>query len=482
MLTKLSYKYILSVLILFCVIESKSQLHDYNLQKLDRPNSIIIENDKYYLHYESGSSGKMLTAISKSTFEVVYKIDFKKQFSSTATPKFYFVKDNQIVFFYSWVDRSKKELVCSIFKFNVDNGKLIAKERKVIPAVSLGVASACTSPNNEHFLIFASCADPKKTKLFVLDKDFNKVFTSPANYKYGWRQKPFAEIDNDGTVIFFDESHINIYDANKDYDLWQESVNIAELDKTSIMGGKVYDLKMKFDNNNNLFVLGFYNDPATHVLTMRINSISHEIDYVNLEKAKGYWSRLINSDERKKLILKDDGSFIFIEEKKIPSDDFGNIQIYNFDINGKLIWNQKILKQTSFKPQQENQLNKFMGYSVFYNRNELSILYNTHYLNVNYLDEDGRTNQERLFNGYKLSSKKDISLVSTTFNIETGKRSEKVIFSKEDIKKNKAIPLPTRGYYNLKGDKIFIRTANPKYSIFSGNFSLKKQQYFYVDR
>lgn len=508
-------------IVLFCLITSLSivinaQQHDYEFKKskilnVDRDYKVIGEDSERVFMMEAWDSrysnvvlysGK-LSAISKSTSEQLFNI----YLDVDRSPKSVYYLNNEIIALYASNITEASSLELTIDRYSSLTGILIKSEVKVFgEGIACSKTRIVSSSNKKFNVLQTYCVSNNKSAIIVLDDNFEQI------NEYIFEDElitsnHYIKVDNEGSVFIFKKNKLLTFDANKDFDLWQETIKLQGLDTNGVLGGNIYGLRTKFDKDNNLYAVGFYvpnhfedkngwspysKSYSENIFTMKINGFSHEVEYINLIEF-GYQLR---HQMQMELLLKDDlGFVILLEDLNYFSDDeTGDLKILDFNSSGKMISEKKVLKQIY------SRIRSYRGFLCEIKDNQLMLLYNTHVKNVDFTEKhDSLVKQYRLEYdnnenrtakdyqkyadksekiNYVATSENEIVTVLTKINLENNKRSEKVIYSIDDFKISKTSCIPISSYF--LEDKLFFFGGKHGYNPVADKYLIKKIKYSFI--
>ncbi|MGE0088569.1 MAG: hypothetical protein AB7S50_03735 [Bacteroidales bacterium] len=181
-----------------------------------------------------------------------------------------FIKDKFILFVSNY-DGSKDKVILYALLFSGTDGKRIGKEKKLFEAsvekknkgsFMIKISNDLSKILINHYAFYKKEGKVKdRYKLF--DSEMNDLMdkTEIINKKEIDYKTMNYVIDNDGSIYFIKkmesgESFIVSYDATKDYEKWEEEVDVTKLDRSQSVGF----LKFVFDNNNDLVIAGICNE------------------------------------------------------------------------------------------------------------------------------------------------------------------------------------------------------------------------------
>lgn len=178
-----------------------------------------------------------------------------------------FIKDNFILFVSCYDDSDDKAILYAL-SYSGNEGKKLGKEKKLFEAPVekkkfKGSFIIITSKDLSKVLVnhyaFYKKEGKLKDRYKLFDSEMNEIMDKTeiiAKKEIDYETSNYV-IDNDGSIYFTKrmesgESYIVSYDATKDYEKWEEEVDITELDRNQA----VRSVKFAFDNNNDLIVAG----------------------------------------------------------------------------------------------------------------------------------------------------------------------------------------------------------------------------------
>ena len=373
---------------------------------------VIIGDDEKSI-YVTAEVGKenVVETYSKGNFSLELskiitpqKIDKKK----TTLEKVVFV-DHKYFVFISYFDKKTKLSNMFVYKMDPKTGDKIGKEVKLF-AIAVekkkrqGGFNVVTSKDKSKILI-NQYAYYKKQKVYkdiyrLLDTDLNVLTKKTETIKKSdiEYKSYYHKIDNDGTFYFLKEYkgdgnkfYIVSYDANKDYEKWEEEVTMDKMDAksgNSIVSGVTYTLNA----NDEIVMCGYYSERVSQgtkkngkakkekmeilgsfYLALDKNSKEVKIkkinrfdqDFINQFKTakdvkKDKDAKVPNQFSSIELIPKADGGMIMIGELYFmyhyyDNDGnahhyelFGDLMVLNLDKDGNLLWANRIPKKQVF--------------------------------------------------------------------------------------------------------------------------------------
>lgn len=408
-----------------------------------------------------------------------------------------YLKD-RFVLFASAFDNSTDKIGLFAFSYDGKTGKKIGKEKKLFefPVEKMkrkGSFYFYISKDRSKVLInhyaYYKKEDKLKDRYKLFDNEMkellekteviNKKEIDYATYNY--------VIDNDGSVYFMrkmktGESFIVSYDATKDYEKWEEQVDISKLDKTHSVGF----VKFAFDNKNDLVIAGICNEkekdgkgrfwdipgkvkPAG-MFYMKVDRKSKEI--ITMKVHKFPVKTALKTDdytfENQTMHFTANNDLVFINQ--INSAQYGrNVAIFydgemiiaKFDQNGELKWNTFITKMQisaisgsiiSTTPSFVNTL--YFTYISGINSDKLFLIYNDDPKNLNVTDPKKIKSVQRFSNTVPFLC---------TIDLATGKPTTTQMFDPEVV--NNYIKTKVSFQKDYKSDIISIAQYKGEYQI-----------------
>lgn len=395
-------KIILTICISFFSAISIAQIKDWHFEEItkvypSKDTKVIGVTDSELFVYT-----ELYSKISLSVFSLESMV-LKKFFEldqMRSNGELFQQKDNSFVGFFTKRLKTGK-IVMEKYKIDSQDGTIKLEVSDEFPSYCTGVKKHKISPNGKsHLLLFST--ESEGTKMFIVNDQLEikiekSIDIDDENY--------FIEIGDDGSVYFFKDNFMRTYNALYEYEVWEETIDYSEFDATNISGGIVRDFETTFDQEGNLYIIGKYlkntvNVPEelrealreemfttySHFVTMKIDGITKELIYYNLEKVPDFGNFVKRSGSKKK-IFHHDGNLIYVENHpsgKYPTAYY-SIDVCKFDSSGKLINSHLILKtmaklgETMAGPY----LPDFGGMQVFLDEGHLKVLTNNHHLNKN---------------------------------------------------------------------------------------------------
>lgn len=178
---------------------------------------------------------------------------------------------DRFVLFVSCYDDTNEKAILYALSYSGKTGKQIGKEKKLFDAPvekkkRKGSFYIFVSKDQSKVLVnhyaFYKAEGKLKDRYKLFDNEMNNLMEKTEVIVK--KEKDYSTynyiIDNDGSVYFIrkmdsGESFIVSYDATKDYEKWEEPVDVSKLDKNQAVGF----IRFAFDNNNDLVIAGICN-------------------------------------------------------------------------------------------------------------------------------------------------------------------------------------------------------------------------------
>lgn len=338
-----------------------------------------------------------------------------------------FIKDKFILFVSSYDDSQDKAILYALF-YSGKDGKKLGKEKKLIETpvekekrkglFMLKVSNDLSKILISHFAFYKKEGKIKdRYKLF--DSEMNEIMEKTeviAKKEIDYKTGNYV-IDNDGSIYFVKkmdsgESYIVSYDATKDYEKWEEEIDVTKLDRNQSVGF----VKFAFDNNNDLIVAGIcsekkkdakgafkkYNEEINPLgaMYMKIDRKSKEIKVMKIHKfpietivkAKDYSfdEQSMHFTANNELVFINEIFHIGVSQKMMFYTD-AELIVAKFSSEGDFLWSNIIPKvqistkmiSAGFKIGPSFVNIQYFGYISGINNNKLFIAYNDNPKNLN---------------------------------------------------------------------------------------------------
>ncbi|MGE0088570.1 MAG: hypothetical protein AB7S50_03740 [Bacteroidales bacterium] len=454
----------------FCVNAQSLEWGVKNKAKSKWYNPVVLSEDGESVYTTYFDDDNIVIERHDKKGSVVYSNEIKLEKiggEKVVIENIQFIKGKFILFVSSY-DDSKEDIILYALSYSGEDGKKIGKEKKLFNAQvekkrRKGAFNIIVSSDFSKVLINHYAYYKKEGKL----KDRYKLFDSEMNdlmdkteiinkKEIDYKTMNYV-IDNDGSIYFTKkmdsgESFIVSYDATKDYEKWEEEVDVTKLDRSQSVGF----VKLAFDNNNDLVIAGICNEKEKDskgnfkksnkmnpvgAMYMKIDRKSKEIKVMKIHKfpietvikTKDYFfnEQTMHFTASNDLIFINEIFHIGSTQKMILFTD-AELIVAKFNSNGDFEWSSIIPKfQVSSKmtsiglkigPSFVNI--QYFGYVSGINDNKLFIVYNDNPKNLN------------------LKNKKDLSAIQNrnksisilnTIDLSTGKSEMKQFYDPKQI-------------------------------------------------
>jgi hypothetical protein len=517
---------LIAVALVFC-LRGSAQSHEYNFVKSKMKfesifTKVIEENDQHVIYLKSGpetvykkdSPDDYLVAVSKETLAEDYRIILSGSFS---TYKIHFV-GNQIIIRFGTVDSRTAELTTVVRYYNVATGGGTKTIVKKIAGISCGSTRIFTSENLKYTLLHTYCKHPKEVNLVVLDSTFTPVFRKKLAGEDAIKH-PNVVVTNDGSLLLFRGGNMIVLDANQAYEMWQEDLALEKYDTIAPPGMITFagfnTLHEIVQPDGDITLFGSYvsvvgeKGSSRHMVTLTINGSTYEVENVHFALGGG-----TGGGRAVETLLKDDGGWVFVESMLVNHyarrSEF--ISVHNFSKQGNLLWTKRIVHGLKADKDYVN-LKYYLGFSASCDGDKLSVIYNTRKENVGIseshfaaldsmmdgieqkcdelgldpydsfeaLESDWKSVLEHSYGIWARSVSKTIT-ASTTFDLETGDREEKILFSGADAKKYRTTVMAGFCHYIEKGQKILLFCGKLDYAVATARTKVDKPKIAIVPR
>lgn len=391
-----------------------------------------------------------------------------------------YLKDKFVVFASIYDNSTDKTILYSV-AYDGKNGKQVGKEKKLfeVPVEKrnlMGKFLFFVSPDKSKVLV-NHFADYKKEgkikdryKLFDCDMNMLLEKTEILNKKEIDYSTMDYVIDNEGSVFYFKkmssgESYIVSYDATKDYEKWEEKIDISKLDINQSVGY----IKFGFDSKNDLIITGlcFKEQKLNGCMYLKIDNKSKETKIFKIHKIENFskYGTLFISQS---LHFNSNDGVVFINA--YAGEVFSGYQndelvIFNFTPEGELSWNKVITKSQinwdrvsifQYIFMSPGPINRqFFSYVSGINQNKLFIIYND-------LPKNLLKNKEGKQVGTVKRYRKTIPVLCS-IDLSTGEMGKKQLF---DPKLMRSYIKPTLNFQkDFHSDLITLGQFRAKYQI-----------------
>lgn len=331
----------------------------------------------------------------------------------------------------------------------------------------------------------------------LIDSDLNILLDREDVFEKGekdYRTSHYT-VNNEGSLFFLKnvsstENYIVSYDAKKNYEKWEESIDIAKVGLD--MGSKITDITFNINSKSDLIISGYYTEGESNLdgcFFLKIDSRSKETEAIKLNKfdqefidqfIKKRWlfegsPELLNEFKSIDIVNKTDGGIILIGEKyekrvitsnqgSTTYETFGDLIILNLSSEGELLWANKIPKLQKYNDGygsilKDARTSDYYSYLIGVNEQKAVILFNDHKANTLSTDNEN-----------KLKALKNIdNAYITLYNIDlkTGEK-QKEMFS--DAKSLEVLFKPSTSYQKDHNSDIIIfgrKNKKFKYGVLS---------------
>ena len=250
--------------------------------KKNRIKPTILSSDSlnFYFYYKQGRKIK-IASYSRNLYNVNYEKELPKlkyDNRRILVDKVTFLNDKFVLFCHQLQLNSngKYNYQTIIYTINKENGNLDPDPIKLIESPFEGYyqkPQIYFSPRKTKFLIKHRAHKRKQEKLVIqftlFDSKFNKIeeltesINEPPNPSNKKRHLVFKDrnliLDEEGSIYYLKGlQHFVSFDANKNYEKWEEEIEIDEASPNS----KIKTLSLAFDKTGNIILFGFYQDYA----------------------------------------------------------------------------------------------------------------------------------------------------------------------------------------------------------------------------
>ena len=302
--------------------------------------------------------------------------------------------------------------------------------------------------------------------IFILDKDLSIDWSSSKTFSFSHRlpsERKFF-VDDAGNAYFLGQTYyVGLFNFTLDKEnqflilAYTDKGNDIEQYYLKIEDKFVRELIMESGNDNNLFCAGLFSESARYgvsgAICFTIDNVIHRITgqnfiYLNPDiksfvltemKAK----QIMVSHKANYLSVRKNGNFIFAVEEQLNQnyENYNDIILFCFRVNGQLEWRKTITKKQSYHEMSED---NFCSYAMFapLDENKIEILYNDNLKNYS----SKQRKKPRSFNPNAKSC-----LIQVEID-EYGNSSKHVIHCR---KKRDPVPL-VMDFYDTKTNSIII--------------------------
>lgn len=371
-----------------------------NAQQIDWGTLNTSESSRYYPDIIGEDDDNIYTFASLKNEYIVEaydKKDFKKKYSHVVDqPKIdknsvdierIMVVNGKFLLFASYFDKQKDQSKIYAYIVNSKTGKIESKRAELF---SVDVEKKSRKGDFDVFLskdrskvLLNHYTYYKKQKEYVdkyvlIDSDLNIIVERKDVFKKNSRDYSTSSyiIDNDGSLYFlkkYDDERKSIvsYDANKDYEKWEEFINPSEIGLQN--KERITDVSFVINDQNDLILSGYYSKEKNELdgcFFMKIDNLSKEIVVskisvfsdafkqqflTNRQKEKGKERAIKNVFKSIDIATKQDGGIVLSGElySHTVSDYgeswfFGDVIVLNLSSEGELEWAQRVPKQQLF--------------------------------------------------------------------------------------------------------------------------------------
>jgi len=459
---------------------------------------ILMEDDEASVYTTYFDDNNIVIEKHNSKGNVVYSNILKLEKIKDEKPQIEdieFLKDRFVLFVSTYDDKNEKAILYAL-SYSGKTGKQIGKEKKLFDApvekkkrkgsFYLFVSKDQTKILINHYAFYKSEGKLKdRYKLF--DNEMNELMEK--NEVINKKELDYTThnyiIDNDGSVYFLrkmesGETFIVSFDATKDFEKWEEPIDVSKLDRNQSVGF----VKFAFDNNNDLVIAGICvkkeKDTKSIFKIEKINPVGAMYMKVD-RKSKEVKVMKIHTFKIESIMKKDDYTFtsqsmhftanndlVFISEMfKVQYTKNANILydgelvIAKFDAEGELGWSNMIPKmQVSILTNQllliaPSGVNRhYFTYTSGVNSNNLFVIYN----------DDPKNLKLKPGKGVKPIKKYNKTIpFLCTIDLATGKMATKQFFDPKVVKNY--IKTMVRYQKDYKSDIITIAQNKGIYQI-----------------
>jgi len=471
------------------------------------PNILGEDDDNIYIYADVGNAG-MIESFKKG--------DFTRKLSKEITPQkidgnkcqieeVTFV-DGKFYVFISYYD--KKAKVSNIYVYNMDGktGAKVGKEKKLFEVEvekkrRRGNFNVTVSKDKTKMLVnhiaYYRTQKKWKDKYRLLDKDLTILLEKEESIGRGDVRyaSTHHKIDEDGSIFFLkkyfsttgnDNLYIVSFDANRDYEKWEEEISMTDLDVKSSTS-VVKDLTYTINDKDELVLCGYYSENLQQGVKkngkekrpimefvgsfyMSIDKKSKETKNVKINRFdKSFNDQFRNRKEVEKdkdvkipdsfhdiqLIPKADGGMIMIGELYVyihrDTDDggtyhyelFGDLIVLNMDATGHLLWANRVPKKQVFWWQRTPRgmiiastgvsalvppnwrITQYFSYQASLLDDELVILFNDNPKNTLSTNDETRMKPLKKIN--------NATVTSFSMNLQSGIKKEKLFMGGKDF-------------------------------------------------
>lgn len=302
-------------------------------------------------------------------------------------------------------------------------------------------------------------------------------------------------VDNDGSFYYVKsynngEHFIVSYDARKNYEKWEEKIDLSDLNNKA----KYSNIKFSISPKNDLIISGYYTIDDKELegcFFMKIDNFSKEvvINKVNIFE-KSFKEEFLSLRENKKkkegeipnlfnhvrLLNKEDGGIVLIGEKYTHTIYQGNFKIthvftyedlvvLNFSPAGELFWAKRIPKKQYYKGdgtfqsiERISKKTEYFSYLAGMDKENLYIYFNEHPKNLN--------NPKKLIYLHKVD---DAVPLKFSLNLENGEVKSEIM---KDLGQSSVFFKPMSSFQKEQNaDVIIIAQFRKKFKLGTFNFN-----------
>jgi len=374
------------------------------ISKFDEP-TILGEVDQFVFTYTIAKNDRYINKYDKVSLALIYKKEIKLPLVDKLKGEIGSVRrlGNKVYVFAQYLNRKERFYYVYAFELDINTGVLKSDPKQLVKAEyedrkASGLDYLLMVSEDKTKIVFNYYARHAKQKIFVdkyvlMGHNLNVITEKEEQNALESMDYSSSDyiIDNEGSIYFLKRykngtTSIVSFDANKDYEKWEEQIDIAKNDRE--IKGIVNNVKFTISKENNLVVSGFYSDGGDlkGVFYLKIDNFTKEtlvskvttftqvqIDELHVhigqtikKKDKDKPKKLQNDFNNVSVLQKEDGGTIMSGELYsyiITYDRQGGIQgekkeyngivIVNLSKEGELIWAKGIVKK------------QYYGYSNF---------------------------------------------------------------------------------------------------------------------
>jgi len=262
------------VLLLIASFTMSAQTVEWGVKNISKnakyEPSVIAWNDEGIFCFADDNSHYYLEQLDPKTFKRQYQTEFEEpkfgKYKSTLEEVIY-VNGNFMVFF-SYYDNQKETYFIYAYEYNGENGRSTGKKEKIFEAdveiiKEKGHFMVLVSEDNSKILINHYAYSYKHDKMhdyyLLLNSDLETITTRIESFNVSDSDYNLSNytLDNDGTLYYWksyeDKSSIVSYDGNRDYDKWEETIELDARPNSYSVGGAY-----NFDQNGDFVIAGVW--------------------------------------------------------------------------------------------------------------------------------------------------------------------------------------------------------------------------------